>query len=254
MSGYPEAIRTLPVRAYAAPEVRSLAALLLPSFGVIVFTVTLLEVLFLSHGAAGLLRDSDTGWHIRNGEAIVETMAVPRVDRFSYTREGERWVAWEWLSDVVLGGVHRIGGLPAVALFAGLVIAATVWASAAVSLSLGSNLFVTAGSVVVVLGITSLHWLARPHIFSWLFALIFLAVAEQERLGRGGALYFLPILACLWTNMHASFLFGPGILFIYAIGEWLAGVGTLACERPLAGRFAPRLSPFVRRTLAIPSS
>src|SRR5436190_9523696 len=89
-------------------HVSSFAATVLPSLGAVVFAVTLLHVLFLSAGGTSLFRDSDVGWHVRNGEAILSTGAVPSVDSFSYTRGGEKWLAWEWLSDVMLGGAHQI--------------------------------------------------------------------------------------------------------------------------------------------------
>jgi hypothetical protein len=168
-----------------------------------------------------LFRDSDTGWHIRNGEAILQNFALPRVDHFSYTREGQSWIAWEWLSDAVFGLAHRIAGLSGVAVVASLAIALAVLGVARLSLSLGGNLFLTAGAAIVLLGTSSIHWLARPHVFSWVFALTFVAVAERERRSRSGALYLLPVVACLWANMHGSFLLGPGILFLYAIGDWL---------------------------------
>ena len=72
-----------------------------------------------------------------------------------------------------------------------------------------------------MLGTTSIHWLARPHVFSWLIALVFLAITEHDRRSPSRALYWLPALACLWANLHGSFLLGPGILFLYALGEWL---------------------------------
>src|SRR2546422_8043612 len=222
MSDYSEAICTLDSAPRARPdaaEVNSRIALWLPSFGAVVFAVTLLEVLFIAQGAQGLFRDSDTGWHVRNGEAILASGRAPHTDQFSYTRDGRQWVAWEWLSDAALGGAHRIAGLPGVALLAGLAIALTAWGAARLSLSLGGNLFFTAAAMVLLIGTTSVHWLARPHLFSWLFALLFLSVAEHERRGgTGRALYALPPLACLWANAHASFLLGPAILFIYAIG------------------------------------
>ncbi len=223
MSGYSQTIGVLdsaPSRS-AVAEVTSLPALLLPAFGSVVFAVTLLQVLFLSQGAQGLFGDSDTGWHVRNGEAILSTGAVPRVDRFSYSREGREWFAWEWLSDIVLAGAHRAAGLPGVAFVAALAIAMTAWGAARLCLSLGGNFFLTAGAMVLLLGTTSIHWLARPHVFSWLLGLLFLSIAEHERRSPGRALYALPLLACLWANLHGSFLLGPGILFIYAIGEWL---------------------------------
>ena len=100
MNGYPQVIHPLdPLPRFKdeRAEINSLAVWLLPNLVGIVFTVTLLQVLFLSAGVPRLFHDSDTGWHVRNGEAILSTGAVPRGDRFSYTRDGSPWFAWEWL-------------------------------------------------------------------------------------------------------------------------------------------------------------
>src|ERR1051325_11732625 len=79
-------------------EVSSLAVWLLPNFLAAILAVTLLQVLFLSAGSPRLFHDSDTGWHERNGENIVANASLLHVDNFSYTRAGEPWFAWEWLS------------------------------------------------------------------------------------------------------------------------------------------------------------
>src|SRR6266446_4755955 len=100
MDGYSQAIYALdsPHRSTTdAAEVTSLAVWLLPNFLAVVFVVTLLQVLFLSAGSPRLFHDSDTGWHVRNGEAILSSSSVPRSDSFSYTRAGEPWFSWEWL-------------------------------------------------------------------------------------------------------------------------------------------------------------
>jgi hypothetical protein len=110
-------------------EVRPLAAFLLPGLAGVVFLVALVQVLLLSQGAGGLFRDSDTGWHIRNGEEILRTWSAPGVDRFSFTREGRPWFAWEWLSDIVFALAHRAAGLRGVALVAGFAIAFAAWGS-----------------------------------------------------------------------------------------------------------------------------
>src|SRR5580765_9031590 len=79
--------------------------------------VTLFYCLFLFQGYQKLFRDSDAGWHIRNGESILATGTLPHTDPYSFTRAGQPWYAWEWLSDIAMGALHRLGGLNAVALF-----------------------------------------------------------------------------------------------------------------------------------------
>ena len=38
------------------------------------------------------IRTFDYWWHLRTGALIAETGAVPRVDPYTYTAEGSRWI------------------------------------------------------------------------------------------------------------------------------------------------------------------
>jgi len=40
--------------------------------------------------------DTDTWWHIRSGEYILEQRAIPHSDPFSHTRFGEAWIDHSW--------------------------------------------------------------------------------------------------------------------------------------------------------------
>ena len=82
----------------------------LPSFAD-VFSLVLLCVLAFSPMSAGLLRDADTGWHIRSGEVMLATHAVTRTDPFSYTRQGKPWYAWESMYEIVIAAIHHVSGL-----------------------------------------------------------------------------------------------------------------------------------------------
>src|SRR5882724_6360029 len=48
-----------------------------------------------------LLRDGDTGMHLRSGDWIVEHRQVPTKDLFSYTQAGSDWYAFQWGSAVL---------------------------------------------------------------------------------------------------------------------------------------------------------
>src|SRR4051812_46018845 len=63
-----------------------------PDLGLVVSIVTLVYCLFLFDGWQKLFRDSDTGWHIRTGETILSTRALPATDPYSFTRAGEPWL------------------------------------------------------------------------------------------------------------------------------------------------------------------
>ena len=57
-----------------------------------------------------MLYDPDYFWHLRAGQLIVDTRALPSHDPFSFTRPDAPWVLNAWLFDVVLYYVHSIGG------------------------------------------------------------------------------------------------------------------------------------------------
>ena len=67
----------------------------------------------------------------------------------------------------------------------------------------------------------SLHWLARPHVFSWLFVVGAVLYAEvvsaRFRLGHLAA---VAGLTALWANLHASFFLAPVIALIYAVSHF----------------------------------
>ena len=55
--------------------------------------------------------DPDMWWHITTGQTILATHHWPTVDPYSFTVHGQPWIAYEWLGDVLIGAVARIGGV-----------------------------------------------------------------------------------------------------------------------------------------------
>ncbi len=53
---------------------------LLPNLAAMLAAATLFYCLFLYGAGEKLFRDSDSGWHIRNGENILANRALPRTD------------------------------------------------------------------------------------------------------------------------------------------------------------------------------
>src|SRR4051812_46549357 len=103
---------TVPATAASAP----LIARFLPSLTDLAFLMPVFFIFLKMGGAPALLRDGDTGWHIRTGEWILNHHQVPFADMFSFSRPGAPWFAWEWLWDVTFALLSRAGGLAAVVL------------------------------------------------------------------------------------------------------------------------------------------
>ena len=189
----------------------------------LVFAITALLLLFFKFGGStDLFGDSDTGWHIRDGERIIAARALPHDDPFSFSKPGEPWIAWEWGADALMGATNRISGLGGVALLYGLSIGVAVWMWFRLNRAAGGNLLIAGLLFFIMLPVTTIHWLARPHVLSWLFLLGTVWLCERVRYRvRWRQFALVAISTAVWANLHASFFFAPLIFLTYAAGAYL---------------------------------
>jgi hypothetical protein len=201
------------------------AMLAIPDLAAGIAVVTLAYCLFVFHGGTQFFRDSDSGWHIRNGEWILAQRSLPRSDPYSFSKAGQPWLAWEWGADVLMGLAHRIDGLRGVTTLFALTISACTWMWFRLSFAAGGDFFVACLLAPLMITTTSLHWLARPHVFSWLFLLGSLWYFERAPLCISlGQITAVAAAAALWANLHASFFLGPVIALIYAASHLIRPV------------------------------
>ncbi|MEO8132019.1 MAG: hypothetical protein ABJF23_14195 [Bryobacteraceae bacterium] len=202
--------------------------LVIPSLSDFFFLAVTLWMFASGQGWNQLLMDGDTGWHIRTGEYILDHHAVPLTDLFSFSKAGAPWFAWEWLADVIYGALFRSLGLKGVVLLSGLMIStiATIilrhmlWRKANLFLSLAITLFCAAAA--------SIHYHARPHLFTLLLLVITLWMLDRDRQNPSWHVWLLIPLTALWTNLHGGFLLMIAITGLLAVGTM---VETLWFER-----------------------
>lgn len=206
----------LPRATSPAPALR-VSAWLLPDIALFTAFITLFFCLFLFDGTQKLFRDSDAGWHIRTGEAILSGSGLPREDSYSLTRSGQPWFAWEWGADVIMAAFHRAGGLAYVAGLYAVAIAACTWLWFQLHWSAGGNFLFAGGMAALMLSTGNIHWLARPHVFSWLLLLLWLGLMRTP----AGPLFTVALLSALWANLHASFFLATAIAILYAASSFL---------------------------------
>ena len=100
----------------------------------------------------------------------LETGRVPVADPFSFTRPGQPWFAWEWLvGRAVRAAVPLARDWRAVAAMAGVVLALAATALFARMLRRGAGLWIALAAALAAASASSIHYLARPHVFSILF-------------------------------------------------------------------------------------
>ena len=200
----------------------------LPSLGALALLVPIGLLYWQLGGPSALLTDPINGLQVRTGLWIVGHHAVPRIDLFSFAIAGRKWCDWEWLSDVIYAILWLWHGLAAVAALSMAILCATsviVYLTARVD----TSSVVALGVTCLVMAATTIHWLARPHLFTWLFVAGFCWVIERSRAGgKSTPLFALPLLMLLWVNLHPGFVAGLMIVAIWWAAE-LAEARFSAC-------------------------
>lgn len=164
------------------------------------------------------IEDPDFWWHIKTGQLILQDKQVPFFDYYSFSSTGKPWIAHEWLSEVIMYGTYKSGGiLLSVIFFAILTLAAyilTIFRA-----EKWTNLYAVGGALLLgVILSTPVLW-ARPQIFSLLYASIFLFLLDRfVKDGRIRHLIPLPVIMLLWVNQHGAYIIGLGIIGIYIVG------------------------------------
>ncbi|MGC9947032.1 MAG: hypothetical protein ABSF64_11750 [Bryobacteraceae bacterium] len=214
---------------------------ILPSMTDFAFLMPLIFIFAGMHGAKTLLSDGDTGWHVRTGEWIMSHGRVPDKDLYSFTKTGQPWFAWEWLWDVIFAWLHQHWGMAAVVVGSALVIALTSALVFRLAFRKGGNPLIAIALTFLAVASSSIHFLARPHLFTLLFTVVFYTILERVRQSRSARLlWWLPVLTVLWTNLHGGWFIGIVLTGWYGAGEL---AGALFDEGPGAWRAA------VKRTL-----
>ena len=190
----------------------------LPSFTDVAFLMPVVFLFTVMVGMPALMGDGDTGWHIRTGDWIRAHGQVPDHDIFSYTKPDAPWYAWEWLWDVAASWAHQQWGLAGVAVPSLFLICLTFGLLYKLVLRQCSNPLVAIGLTVLATSGSTIHWLARPHLVTFVMTVIFAGILIRAGEGQIRLLWWLPVLTILWTNLHGGFIAG-----LIMIGAWGAG-------------------------------
>lgn len=188
----------------------------------------------LWRGRTRFLNDPGTFWHLRLGREMLATGAVPREDFLTSTRFGTPWVDQSWLFDLGLAWVVNQTGWAGAAVLTALVLGA-VYAGLAYWLEkLGASWTVSAATAIIASTIGSIHFLTRPHIFTFAGVLAALVLCRRFHERGGWSIWAMPGIVAIWANLHGGFLAGPLIVFTAAAGHAASGEWDRARRRRVA--------------------
>lgn len=183
---------------------------LLPGIAAILFLVALPELFRASND---FLKDPATARHLRAGEIMLEQKEILQSDPFGVDQPPRPWVAFEWLFEVSVAALVRLGGLP-LAYAAGFLLFALLpvllWRLLMQQqISLPVALLYTLGAGLVFRS----HLLLRPVLLTYLLMIVVVAWWYRHRETPGKWSWFvLPLIFAWWANIHGGF--AAALLFL----------------------------------------
>jgi hypothetical protein len=97
----------------------------------------------------------------------------------------------------------------------------------ALAVKRSGSLLVSLGITLLAAGAASLHWLTRPHIFTFLLLALWLQVLVSIQEGKAWRWIWMPVIMLLWVNLHGAFIAGfvVWLLVLAGIGweRWMEG-------------------------------
>lgn len=185
--------------------------------------VQLLALIALySYTALRLIRkfgvlDPDIWWHMATGRWILQHHMLPVTDPFSMYGATRPWLVYSWAFDVGVQTLFARFGLVGIFL-----LQTTVHVLVAVALyhlvkSLMPDFWRAVALTAVSLYAISHIYAPRPGMATVLFTIVELKILLAVRRGESAkSLWLLPPIFVAWANVHIQFVYGLGLLGVFA--------------------------------------
>ncbi len=168
--------------------------------------------------------DTDTWWHIKTGEYILENLEIPQTDIFSLTRFGESWrgASTGWVMQTSLFLIYSNFGYAGINIFTALMI---TFAFFILYKTMSGGVFLKGFILIFAVVVSSTFWAARPYLMTFVLSALTILILEDFRWGRKDRLWILPVIMVLWVNSHGGFVYGMILWGLYGIAEGIHWIG-----------------------------
>jgi hypothetical protein len=163
--------------------------------------------------------DPDLWWHLATGNYIVNTHSIPHQDVFSYTATDHKWITHEWLTEVGMIGLYRLGGQAALILATCIIITLSF---CIVYMQCVARPHLAVFAVLFGALASALSWGPRPQMLNMLLTALLLYLMHQVRQEKRALWWAFPALIALWANLHSGFFVAYVVLGTVIIGDLLA--------------------------------
>jgi hypothetical protein len=172
--------------------------------------------------------EPDLWWHLRVGRWILDNWRLPPHDLFTFTVPNHAWVDHEYLTEVLMWLVGSHFGLAGLSVAFGLL----TWIGLLLMLLTcrpGHQPYLIVGLAVALAAVAGIpNWGPRPQILTFVLASLELLWLRRFLEGSSRAVYWLPLVMILWSNLHGgwpvAFVF-LGVALVSELLHWFRNRG-----------------------------
>jgi hypothetical protein len=169
---------------------------------------------------------------------IIASHGIPHHDYLTVMAHGVPWVDQQWLAQLAMYGLYRLGGLALLS----VVYSALITFALTLGIVAARRLGATERAVLTILPFGAFFFIVtavsvRTQGFGYpLFAVILWLLAADVRGHRGRRVYLVFPLLVLWGNLHGAVTMGVGVAVIYGATTIFDGYRARGLRGLLSGR------------------
>lgn len=192
-------------------------ARLLEENGTLVLVVAAFAAVMITHLKNALAAD---GWMALLSGRVVAQHGLPSHEAITIWAHGRHWIDQQWLAQLALYGLDRLGGLQLVLLVHAALVTAGLAAAAVLARRIGGS---ARSATWIALPVLVAFWpgaaVMRPQSFAYLlFVAVLWLLLDDLRLQSRRVYLVLPMLV-LWANLHGSVIVGSALASGYGFVE-----------------------------------
>jgi len=176
--------------------------------------------------------DPDLWWHLRTGQIIWTTHAIPRSDLLSFTTGQHPWVPHEWLAQISIYAAWNAGSYSGLMSWFCIVTSVLLIAQYVLCSFYCGNAKTAFLGALITWFFATIGLAIRPHMLGYTLLACELLLLHLGRTRDRRWFFLLPPLFAIWVNVHGSFLFGLIVLAVVLICGLMNVRAGLLASRP----------------------
>lgn len=187
---------------------------------------------------------SQDGWLALIAGRQIAAHGIPQHDYFTHMAYGVRWVDQQWLAQLAMYELERLGGMQMLTVVYVLITGAAVAGAVAAARALGGEdlhvlIALVAGAAFYLA--TAITIRTQGFAYPLFVATLWLLASEIRSPVRRSRVYWVFPMLVLWANLHGSVTLGVGLAILYGVAALVAGFRA----RGVAGLRDPRPWAFI---------